>query len=187
MGGTNVLVDILSAAVYDKLRESKIGYERLIKMKNKKPLILRPVAWAFTVACLLGMQWLAMAFCGIGEFLTSIAENFSTIVKILVGATVGTVYIGIYFSSMSFVPAFVVVLSDKIYPTRRAMRFYLAGAYEIVGCAFLVIAALMGAVKGGQMFWFYARFALLILQSVFLIAYGKRQASENAVQEWMNK
>ena len=169
------------------MREIKIEYERVFKMKCNKPVILRPIAWAFTVACLFGMQWLAMMFCRIGEFLISIAENFSTIVKILFGATIGTVYIGIYFSAVSFIPAAVVVLSDKIYPTRRAMRFYLAGAYEILGCVFLVIAALMGAVKGGPMFWFYARFALLILQSVFLIAYGKRQASENAVQEWMNK
>ena len=186
MGGTNVLVDILSEALYDKLREIKIEYERVFKMKCNKPVILRPIAWAFTVACLFGMQWLAMMFCRLGEFLISIAEDFSTIVKILFGATIGTAYIGLYFSSMSFVPAFVVVLSDGIYPTRRAMRFYLAGAYEILGCAFLIIAALMGAVKGGQMFWFYARFALLILQSVFLVAYGKRQAAENAVQEWMN-
>lgn len=145
-------------------------------MEQKKLWILRPVAWVCTILMVLGLQLVAELICRLGEYFVFRLSSFSTIVVVILVLLFGSVFCGLFFYSAIFLPSFLVSISDKIYPSNHSFRYYFVGLYEIAGCAFLIFAAIMGAVKGGSMFWFYARYGWLILSSIIMMVVGHSQA-----------
>lgn len=147
-------------------------------MERKKLWILRPVAWIATIIMMLALQFVAELICKLGEYLVYQLSGLSTIVVILLVMAFGSLFLSLFFYSAVILPSLAVNISDKIYPSNHAFRYYFAGLYEIAGCAFLIWAALSGAVSGGSMFWFYARYGWLILASVIMMISGRNNAND---------
>lgn len=153
-------------------------------MKNveqKKPWFLRPVAWVCTIVMVLAIQFVAELICRLGEYLILWLGGLSTVTIVILVLLFGSAFFGLFFYSAFMLPALLVTVSDKIYPSHHAFRYYLLGLYEIVGCAFLIYAAIIGAVHGGSMFWFYARYGYLIFASIIMMITGRSAANERNV------
>lgn len=147
-------------------------------MEQKKLWILRPVAWICTIIMVLGLQLIAQLLCRLGEYLILWLGGLPTVAVVLLVLAFGSVFCSVFFYSAVTLPSLLVSISDKIYPSNHAFRYYFVGLYEIAGCAFLIFAAVMGAVTGGSMFWFYARYGWLILASVIMMVSGNSEAKE---------
>ena len=156
-------------------------------MKNveqKKPWFLRPIAWICTIVMVLAIQLAAELICRLGEYLILWLGGLSTVTIVILVLLFGSVFCGLFFYSAFMLPALLVTASDKIYPSNHAFRYYFLGLYEIAGCAFLIYAAITGAVHGGSMFWFYARYGYLIFASIIMMISGRSAANErNAVNQ----
>lgn len=147
-------------------------------MGKKKSWVLRPVAWICTIIMILALQFVAEWICRLGDYLFYWLSGLSTIVIVILVLLFGSAFCGLFFYSAIVLPSLLVSLSDKIYPSNHAFRYYFVGLYEIAGCVFLILAAVMGAVSGGSMFWFYVRYGWLILASIIMMITGRSEAKE---------
>lgn len=147
-------------------------------MEKKKLWVLRPVAWICTIVLMLGMQFVAELICGLGEYLILWLSDLSTVVIVILALLFGSAFCGLFFYSAIILPSLLISISDKIYPSNHAFRYYFVGLYEIAGCVLLIIAAANGIVSGGSMFWFYARYGWLILASIIMMTTGRSEAKE---------
>lgn len=147
-------------------------------MEQKKSWFFRPVAWICTILMILALQYVAELICQLGAFLTVWLGGLSTIMVVILVLLFGSVFCGLFFYSAVILPQLLVSLSDKIYPSNHAFRYYFVGLYEIAGCAFLIYSAAIGAVSGGSMFWFYARYVWLILACAIMMVSGHGAAKE---------
>lgn len=152
-------------------------------MQKKKPWILRPIAWIATIIMMLGLQYIAELLCLLGEYVLLWLNGMSTVVIVILVMAFGSIFLGIFFYSAIYLPSLVVTISDKIYPSNHAFRYYFVGIYEIIGCAFLIFAAIIGAVKGGSMFWLYVRYGWLISASIVMMFVGNGEAKERHKNE----
>lgn len=151
-------------------------------MRTSKPLALRPVSWITSIIMLFILQISAELICNLGEFLISCLSGLSTIAFIALVLLFGGLYCSLYFHSAYMMSCLFVTVSDKIYPSNHAFRYYFLGIYEIIGCCFLIFAAMTGSVTGGSMFWFYARYVWLITSSVLMIIYGRSESESRHKQ-----
>lgn len=147
-------------------------------MKQKKPWILRPVSWVCTVLMMILLEIAATLICLLGEYFTYKLSTLSTIGIVILVMAFGSTFVGLFFYSITYLSALLVELSDKIYPSHHAFRFYFFGLYEILGCVLHIISALIGNVKGDLMFWFYARYVWLIIASISVMLGGRAAANE---------
>lgn len=147
-------------------------------MQKKKPWILRLVAWILTMIATLLLNIVAELLCLAGEYVIAWLGGFSTVVIVILVMTFGSVFVSIFFYSGIFLPSLIVSASDKIYPSNHAFRYYFVGIYQIIGCAFLIFAAITGAVSGGSMFWFYVRYGWLIYTAIVMMINGNMEAKE---------
>lgn len=145
---------------------------------KKKSWILRPVAWLSTILMMLALQFVAEKLCLYAERLIIWLNTLSTAVIVILVVACGSVALSIFSTTVMLLPAYLVIISDAIYPSNHAFRYYFVGIYEIIGCAILIIAGLLGYVTGGSMFWFYLRYAWLIVASIVMMCHG-RSASIN--------
>jgi len=145
-------------------------------MEQKKSWILRPIAWICTIIMMLVMQFIAELICRLGEGLILWLGELSTVAVVFWAMIFGSAALSLFFYSATFLPSLVVSLSDKIYPSNHAFRYYFVGLYEIVGCVLLILAAIGGLVSGGSMFWFYVRYAWLIIASIVMMVTGRSEA-----------
>ena len=144
----------------------------------KKHWMFRPIAWICTVVMILCLQYASELICRLGEYLFSILDGLPTVAVILLVMAFGGVFSGIVLYSLFMLPAIIVTASDKIYPSHHAFRYYLVGIYSIAGCAFLIYAAAIGAVRGTSMFWFYVRYIWQILAYITMMIMGHTKAKE---------
>ena len=101
-------------------------------MEQKKFWLMRPVAWIATYTMFVVVKLLGELVCMLGEYATYRLDNLSTIAVILFALLFGSTAIGIFFYSATFLSATLVTLSDKIYPSHHAFRYYFIGIYEII-------------------------------------------------------
>lgn len=157
--------------------------EGKIDMEQKKHWIFRPLAWICTIALVLGLQLVAELLCRFGEYAVTWLGGLPTVAIVLLVLAFGSIFCSLFFYTAFLLPPLIVTASNKIYPSRRALRYYFIGGYEILGCTLLIVAAVAGYVSGGSMFWFYARYAWLIFASIIMMIAGngvaKDQAEEN--------
>ena len=147
-------------------------------MEHKKLWIWRPVAWICTIIMMIGMQYVAELICRLGEYLVLWLGGLSTIAVVFWAMIFGSAVLSLFFYSATILPSLAVTLSDKIYPSNHAFRYYFVGIYEIIGCATLIFFAIIGMVKGGSLFWFYARYVWLIIASITMMINGRSEAKD---------
>lgn len=152
--------------------------ERKINMEKKKSWILRPVAWASTVLMMLATQYIVDLMRKLLLLIYSWLNELPVVAIVIIVISLGGVVGSILWCAALGIPTLIVQLSDKIYPSHHAFRYYFVGVYEIVGCAFLLFAAVMGAVKGGSMFMFCAQYIYLIIISVVMMLTGRSEAND---------
>lgn len=149
-------------------------------MEKKKSWIMRPVAWVCTVLMMLATQYIVDLMRKLLLFIYSWLSDLPVVAIIIIVVSLGGVVGSILWYAAIGIPSLIVHLSDKIYPSHHAFRYYFIGIYEIVGCAFLLFAAIIGAVKGGSMFMFYAQYIYLILISVVMMLTGRSEANNRS-------
>lgn len=147
-------------------------------METSKPWILRPVAWVATSIMFVGLELACGLMRLLGEYLTYRLDGLSTISVIIWTMLFGSTIIGIFLYSATFLSSLLVTLSDKIYPSNHAFRYYFFGICEIINCASLIISAIMGNVQGDYMFWFYAQNGWLIYASVAMMRIGRSMSED---------
>ena len=147
-------------------------------MEQKKHWLLRPVAWAATIAMVLGLELIARLICRLGAWLVLLASGLSTIAIVILATLFGGAYLSLYFYAAIFLPALLVTFSDIIYPSHHAFRYYFVSIYEIIGCVLFIVAAIIGVVNGGSLFWFYAKCAWLIIAGIVMIVTGRSASIE---------
>lgn len=147
-------------------------------MEKRRVWILRPISWILTAVMVIGLQYIAELLSRLGEIAINWVGGMSTIMTVVLAIALGGPFISAFYYSAILLPAFLVSISDSVYPSNHAFRYYFIGIYEIIGCAILIIAAILGFVKGGTMFWFYARYAWLILACIIMMVSGNTSAKE---------
>lgn len=153
----------------------KIAGERDIK--KSKPWILRPIAWISTIIMLMLMEYAAGFIFDIVELLLTKLENLSTVIVVLLVFAFGSTFLGLLTYSVFIIPGLIVTLSDKIYPSNHAFRYYFVAIYEIISCVPWLLAGISGAVKGGSMILYYAEIIWLIIASISLMLMGRSEAN----------
>lgn len=147
-------------------------------MERKKFWVMRPVAWIATYAMFVVVKLLGELVCLLGEYATYRLDNLSTIAVILFALLFGSTAIGVFFYSATSLSALLVSLSDKIYPSHHAFRYYFIGIYEIVNCVSWIVYAITGNVTADYMFWFYAQHGWLIYASVTMMLVGRSVSND---------
>lgn len=173
-----LIISIIAYFTYAKTSNNVTPASSDSFVDNQKHWILRPVAWFLTILMMLALQLIAELLCRGGEYIVSWLSGLSTILIVLLTLAFGSIFLGIITYSVTLLPALVVTVSDKVYPSNHAFRYYFVGIYEIIGCAILIYAAMIGAVTGGSMFWFYARYIWLIIVSIIMVLIGHSTAKE---------
>lgn len=174
----NTALTIVFFVIYAKSSNNVVPIEEDAETEHKKPWILRPVAWLCAIVMMLALQFIAELLCLLGEYVFLWLDGLSTVAVVMLAMLFGGTFLGIYSYSAFILPSLAVMVCDKIYPSNHAFRYYFIGLYTIAGCAFLIYAAIVGAVKGGSMFWFYVRFGWLILTSIIMMVIGRSKAIE---------
>lgn len=149
-----------------------------IQPPKKESWILRPASWIASIIMLLALQLAAELICRLGDFLTSWLGGLSTIAIVILVLLFGSAFCSLFFYSAFLLPMLLVSASDTISPSKHAFRYYFLGIWEILGCGFLIFAAIMGTVSGGSMFWFYARYCWLIIAAVVMMFTGRSRSVE---------
>lgn len=147
-------------------------------MEKKKHWIRRPVAWMCTYLMMLVMEWVARIICNLGESVVGWLNGLSTAMIVILVVVFGGVAGSLLMYSVFVIPAAIVAISDKIYPSNHAVRYYLLGSYEIFGSALFIILAIAGIVQGGDMIWYYAKYIYLIILSVVMMITGRAKSEE---------
>lgn len=154
-------------------------------MKRKRSGLLRPVAWVVTTVLIYCIGLVSTLVCNLGAWAVSELSRLSTGMVILLVILLGSIYIGLYFYSAILLPQLLVFVSDLIYPSNHAFRYYFSGIIMLVFCAFSVIGGIRGwIVQTGNtsIFWFYATYAHLALSMVIMMLHG-RSSSEDRHKE----
>lgn len=154
-------------------------------MKRKRSSLLRPVAWIATVVLIYCIGLVSTLVCTLGAWAVSELSRLSTGMVILLVILLGSVYIGLYFYSGILLPHLLVFVSDFIYPSNHAFRYYFSGIITLIFCAFSVIGCIRGwIVQTGDtsIFWFYATYAHLALSAIIMMLRG-RSSSEDRHKE----
>lgn len=142
-------------------------------MEQKKFWLMRPVAWIATYAMFVVVKLLGELVCLLGEYATYRLDKLPTIAVILIALMFGSAAISLFFYSGSILSTALVSLSDKIYPSHHAFRYYFIGILEIINSASWIIYAITGNVTGNYMFWFYAQNGWFIYASVIMMLAGR--------------
>lgn len=149
-------------------------------MEKKRSVLLRPVAWIATVTLTYCMGMISKLVCNLGVWAVNEFSHLSIGMVILLVILFGSIYISIYFYSAVLLPQLLVFVSDFIYPSNHAFRYYFVGVLEIIICAIAVFGGIRGwIVQTGStsMFWFYAAYVHFILAMIVMMLHG-RSASE---------
>ena len=173
----NIAITIIFFIIYAKTSNNVVPKEDIDGGEHKKSWILRPVAWILTIIMMLALQFVAQLLSLLGEYVFMWLSGLSTVAVVLLSMVFGGTFLSIFFYSAIFLPSFAVTIADKVYPSNHAFRYYFVGIYEIIGCALLIYAGIIGAVSGGSIFWFYARYIWLIVVSVIMMLIGRNEAN----------
>lgn len=139
--------------------------------KTKKP-IMRLISWVATWLMIMLVEQASRLVCGIGQLAVDIVDEWSTIAIIATAIIFGSLYLSLYFYSAIMAGTAVVLAAEYLYPTKKGARYWAFSIYEILGCLFFVLMGILGTVKGGSMFWFYAKYLWLAIFSVVFLTSG---------------
>lgn len=150
-------------------------------MKRKRNALLRPVAWIVTAALIYCMDLVSKLVCKLGAWVVAEFSHLSTGMIILLVLLLGSIYVGLYFYSAIILPRLLVSVSDVIYPSNHAFRYYFSGIIVLILCAISVIGAIRGwIIQTGStsMFWFYASYAHFALAMIIMMLHGHSSAED---------
>ena len=139
---------------------------------NRRPKILRPIAWILICSAVWILPLAGELVCNLGSFLVDYLDQLSTVAVVILVILFGSLYLGLFGYSAVLLPSLFVIASNWIYPTHKALRYYFIGIYLIIASVILAFSGFAGLVTGGEMFWFFARYAWLAFASVMLILCG---------------
>lgn len=137
-----------------------------------------PVAWLCAIVMLCAVDALSGLLCKLGIWLVNWVSSFSTLGIILFAMLFGSAFVGLFYWAMTLLPQALVFLSDLVYPSNHAFRYYFLGVLYILFYLLAVLCGILGIVKGGVMFWFYVKCAALIWASVLMMIRGKAAAED---------
>lgn len=143
-----------------------------LSAQNKRTKFLRPIAWMFTCLSVWILPLAGELICNLGSFIINYLNHFSTLAIVILVMLFGGLYISLFFYSATLLPYILVSASNWIYPTHKALRYYFVGIYLIIVSSIFLLFGILGFIEGGEMFWFYVRYAWVAFSSVMLILYG---------------
>lgn len=141
-------------------------------MKKKKHWIWRPIAWVCTYILLQLIGSFSGLVCLILNNLFNWLGSLSTVAIVVLVVMFGGIIGSAILYSVFMLPAFLVSLLDKIYPSNHAVRYYLFGAYTLLNLAVYIYAGIIGAVSGGSMFWFYSKWIYSAVLTIGVMVAG---------------
>jgi len=147
-------------------------------MEKKKSWILRPIAWICTVVMSLCIEFISELICKLGQYLVYWLGTLPTIAIILLTMAFGSLFVSLVYLSARFLPVLLVYLSDKIYPSNHAFRYYFVGIISIALYALVVWGSFRGIVAGGSMLWLYIRAGYLTFAAIMMMVHGHIDAEE---------
>lgn len=143
---------------------------------TKRSWVLRPVAWLCTLVMCCFIDAIAGLLCRLGIWLVGLLGDFSTIGIILFITFIGTSFCSLFFWAMTMLPNLLVSLSDNIYPSNHAFRYYFLGIAWIGLCLLLAIFGVLKIITSSSMVWFYIKLAAQILAAALMIIHGYADA-----------
>lgn len=146
-------------------------------MDRQKPLILRPVAWIATILMVILMEFAAGIIFNIVEYIFTKLDDLSTAGVVILTIVFGGTFLGLLSYPVNLLAALIVELSDKIYPSNHAFRYYFVGIYELLECAWWLLLGVTNSVKGGSMILYYAEIIWLAAASVRIMIWGRAEAN----------
>lgn len=144
----------------------------------KKNWILRPVSWLCTLAMYYVMCIISAFLCFLGRQIVNWLGTLPTLAIILLTMAFGSLFVSLVYISARFLPVLIVYLSDKIYPSNHAFRYYFIGIISSLIYAVTLISAIRNKIPFGSNFWTYAMYVYLIFSSIIMIVHGHIDAEE---------
>ena len=89
-----------------------------------------------------------------------------------------SLFASLVYISARFLPVLIIYLSDKIYPSNHAFRYYFIGIVSSLIYAIVLFSAIRSKIPLGPNFWTYALFVYLIFSSIVMIVHGHVDAEE---------
>lgn len=150
---------------------------------KKRCWVLRPIAWGCAMLMSLGMDIISGLIFRLGTELVFWLSGLSTLVVIFLVMALGSIYLGLVTYSAWIVPSILVYLSDAIYPSNHAFRYYFIGIFQMIGCVFCIIAAARGLLVQDIMFFLYANMVHLAVSALVMMFLGRGKSEERHKEE----
>lgn len=147
-------------------------------MEKKKSWILRPVSWLCTLAMYYVMCIISAFLCFLGRQIVNWLGTLPTLAIILLTMAFGSLFVSLVYISARFLPVVIVYLSDKIYPSNHAFRYYFIGIISSLIYAVTLFSAIRNKIPFSSNFWTYAMYVYLIFSSIIMIVHGHIDAEE---------
>ena len=150
-------------------------------MEKKRSGLLRPVAWIVTAVLICCMEWVSKLVCKLGSWAVNEFSHLSTGMIILLVLLFGSIYVGLYIYSAVILPQLLVSVSDAIYPSNHAFRYYFSGTIDIILCIVFIVGGILGwIIQTGNtsMFWFYASRVHFAIAMIIMMRHDHSSAEE---------
>lgn len=126
----------------------------------------------------LGMDIISGLIFRLGTELVFWLSGLSTLVVIFLVMALGSIYLGLVTYSTWLVPSALVFLSDLIYPSNHAFRYYFVGIFQVVCCLICIVLAAKGIIVQDIMFFLYANMVHLAISAIVMMLYGRGKSEE---------
>lgn len=140
--------------------------------EKKKCWLLRPVAWLVLLVSVYLMNIIISTGILLGVRVADWLSTVPTEAVILLTLAFGSVGIGILFSGAIYLPSLIMAASHAIYPSRKGVRFYVIGAWQILISLSSVISVLTNT-EATRVFWECASAIYFAIVYIFMMCGAK--------------
>lgn len=147
--------------------------------EKKRNPILRPVAWVVLLILADLMRIAAVLMQRLGIFLVGLLAPLPTWAVVLLVITCSSIYLGIIGYAIVLLPSIVISITELIYPSKNAVRYYVVGVFgALIFCA-CIIGGMTGVIKSDVgAFWYYALCVYLTILFIVFTVYGKAKVDD---------
>lgn len=118
------------------------AYNPVPPKKKKKCWLLRPVAWIVFLLSVYMMNIIINTGVLLGIRIVDWLSTLPTMAVILLTLAFGSAVIGILFTGVTYLPALTITLTNKIYPSKSGVRYYLVGVIQLLTSLLSIILTL---------------------------------------------
>lgn len=143
-------------------------YNHVPPKEKRKCWLLRPVAWLVFLVSVYLMNIVINTGILLGAYVVEWLSTLPTGAIILLTLAFGSIAIGVLFSGAVYLPVLTITLTNKIYPSKSGVRYYLVGAIQLLTSLLAIILTLANP-DAEFVFWDCATSVYFAIVYIFML------------------